>query len=98
MKYLGRLLLGITAILGLGISLFCFDFVPDVTNVNLTGGSVVNEGLPHHRGAIPLARPGQTTMYDEQVACSFVDNLPALSYSINAVAQSGTDGYGPAYL
>jgi hypothetical protein len=37
-------------------------------------------------------------MYDEQVACSFVDNLPALSYSINAVAQSGTDGYGPAYL
>lgn len=45
-----------------------------------------------------LGRPGGQTYYDEQIACSFTQNVPSLSYTIMANSQSGTDGYGPAYL
>jgi hypothetical protein len=34
----------------------------------------------------------------QQLGCTFTQAVPSLNYSITAVAQSGTDGYGPAYL
>ena len=45
-----------------------------------------------------LTRPQASYIYDEQMACTFTQDMPSLSYNITAVAQSGTDGYGPAYL
>jgi Divergent InlB B-repeat domain len=49
-------------------------------------------------GAYNPARPQGSTVYDEQIACTFTQDMPSLSYTVTAVGQSGTDGYGPAYL
>jgi hypothetical protein len=49
-------------------------------------------------GAYPFANGPGITMYDEQVGASFTQNFNSLAYTLTAVAQTGTDGYGPAYL
>jgi hypothetical protein len=49
-------------------------------------------------GANNSTRPQISTAYDEQIACTFTQDMPSLSYTIAAVGQSGADGYGPAYL
>ena len=48
--------------------------------------------------AYPLAGRPNITMYDEQLGTTFTQNFTALAYTLTAVAQSGTDNYGPAYL
>jgi len=49
-------------------------------------------------GVHPFARIPTATVYDEQLGISFTQNFPSLTYTVSAVAQTGTDGYGPAYL
>ena len=44
-----------------------------------------------------LGRPS-STVYDEQLGTTFTQDFTSLAYTITAVAQSGSDGYGPAYL
>lgn len=48
--------------------------------------------------AYPFAGQPNITMYDEQLGTSFTQNFTSLAYNITATAQTGTDGYGPAYL
>ncbi len=48
--------------------------------------------------AYPFAGQLNVTMYDEQMGTTFTQNFPSLTYTVTAVAQTGTDGYGPAYL
>jgi hypothetical protein len=36
--------------------------------------------------------------YDEQLGLSFTQDFPALAYNVTAVAQTDSNGYGPAYL
>ena len=44
-----------------------------------------------------LGRPGATA-YDEQLGMTFTRDSPSLAYTVTAVAQKGSDNYGPAYL
>jgi len=48
--------------------------------------------------AYPFAGQPNITMYDEQLGTTFTQNFTSLAYKVTAVAQIGTDGYGPAYL
>jgi hypothetical protein len=48
--------------------------------------------------AYPFAGQPNITMYDEQLGTTFTQNFTSLAYKVTAVAQNGTDGYGPAYL
>jgi len=43
------------------------------------------------------ARP-DATAYDEQLGMTFTQDAVSLAYTVTAVAQKGTDNYGPAYL
>ena len=49
-------------------------------------------------GIHPFASRPTSTVYDEQLGISFTQNFASLTYTVSAVAQTGTDGYGPAYL
>ena len=44
-----------------------------------------------------LGRPG-STVYDEQIGATFTQDFASLAYTVTAIAQTGTDNYGPAYL
>ena len=44
-----------------------------------------------------LGRPG-STVYDEQIGATFTQDFTSLAYTVTAIAQTGTDNYGPAYL
>jgi len=46
----------------------------------------------------PLAGQPNVTMYNEQLGTTFTQNFASLAYTMTAVVQTGTDGYGPAYL
>ena len=48
--------------------------------------------------AYPFAGRPNIIMYDEQLGTTFTQNFTSLAYTLTAVAQSGTDNYGPAYL
>ena len=48
--------------------------------------------------AYPFAGQPNITMYDEQLGTTFTQNFTSLAYTVTALAQTGTDGYGPAYL
>jgi hypothetical protein len=48
--------------------------------------------------AYPFAGQPNITMYDEQLGTTFTQSFTSLAYTVTAVAQTGTDGYGPAYL
>ena len=51
------------------------------------------------RMAAPLMVPAQgSTMYDEQIGCTFTQDFTSLGYNVIAVAQEGADNIGPAYL
>src|SRR5260370_24825498 len=47
---------------------------------------------PQLSSTIPAAN------YDEQLGTTFTQSFASLAYNVTAVAQSDTDGYGPAYL
>ena len=48
--------------------------------------------------AFPFAGQTNVTIYDEQLGTTFTQNFTSLAYKVTALAQTGTDGYGPAYL
>ena len=48
--------------------------------------------------AYPFAGQSNITMYDEQLGTTFTQNFTSLAFITTATAQTGTDGYGPAYL
>ena len=56
------------------------------------------------KGAPPPAiqvnfNKGSSVGYDEQLFSDFTaQNYTSLSYTVTAIAQNGSDGYGPAYL
>jgi hypothetical protein len=57
----------------------------------------------HPRGALPASGvpvPGkaQPVNYDEQLGTTFTQDFTSLAYNVTAVAQTDSDGYGPAYL
>ena len=49
-------------------------------------------------GYYPRGGLSSSIAYDEQLGIVFTQNSTSLTYTVTAVAQSGTDGYGPAYL
>jgi len=61
---------------------------------------------PHHTlpGNVPLANsPGLPSSlapanYDEQIGMTFTQSFSSMAWNVTAVAQSDTNGYGPAYL
>jgi hypothetical protein len=53
------------------------------------------QSLPRLGGHAPLS---SSDPYNEQLGISFTQNFTSLAYTVTAVEQSGTDGYGPAYL
>ena len=87
------------------ISYFC-ALLAVVALLAVNIGQIIpqKENAPTMLSALPRPGYGNPTRmhlsnaYDEQIACTFTQNVPSLSYTITAVAQSGTDGYGPAYL
>lgn len=74
----------------------------------------MNNASPHDRQTITQKRtqlpalprlspnalvvPPNSVAYDEQLGTAFTQNFTSLAYTVTAVAQSGSDGYGPAYL
>ena len=54
-------------------------------------------GLSTTAGGVSAATPPSPT-YDEQIGATFVQSLSSLTYNVTALAQTGTDGYGPAYI
>jgi List-Bact-rpt repeat protein len=57
-------------------------------------GSMGLSGAPV---GLALATPPPPT-YDEQLGASFTQDFAALAYNVTAVAQTDSEGYGPAYL
>jgi hypothetical protein len=51
-------------------------------------------------GGVDAAAAQDVTVptYDEQMGSTFVQDFGALAYNVTALAQTDTDGYGPAYL
>lgn len=48
--------------------------------------------------ASQVAEASSEPEYDEQIGATFVQNLASLAFNVTALAQTGTDGYGPAYI
>ena len=50
----------------------------------------------------PTPSPGASAPspanYDEQIGITFAQSFNSIAYNVTALAQSDTDGYGPAYL
>src|SRR3989454_2703403 len=61
-------------------------------------------GLRHpQNGPLPISTTSQVSSippanYDEQLGTTFTQNFVSIAYNVTAVAQSDTNGYGPAYL
>jgi hypothetical protein len=64
----------------------------------------VFDGLSAYPPALARAQPqnaqaAQTSAsYDEQIGMTFTQSFTSMAYNVTAVQQSGTGGYGPAYL
>ena len=57
------------------------------------------KGLPtFHPQGLPLARANPYLTYDEQAGTTFTQDFTSLAFNVSAVAQTGLDGVGPAYL
>lgn len=50
---------------------------------------------PH---GLPLARTHPYLLYDEQAGATFTQDFTSLAFNVSAIAQTGPDGVGPAYL
>ncbi len=61
-------------------------------------------GLRHpQNGPLPISTTSQVSSippanYDVQLGTTFTQNFVSIAYNVTAVAQSDTNGYGPAYL
>ena len=53
--------------------------------------------LPRMGGPLQAANSSSPN-YDEQIGLTFTDTFTSLQYNVTAVAQTDSDGYGPAYL
>lgn len=59
---------------------------------------------PHHAsarlsaGPLPSSAGPVAVAYDEQIGITFADSFTSMAYNVTAVAQTDSDGYGPAYL
>jgi hypothetical protein len=54
-------------------------------------------GLSGGPAGLALATPPPPT-YDEQLGVSFTQDFTSLTYNVTAIAQTDSEGYGPAYL
>jgi len=70
----------------------------DVTDSQNTTTTVSRLPASSRLGAYPLLGRPSATAYDEQLGMTFTHDSGALAYTVTAVAQKGTDNYGPAYL
>lgn len=50
------------------------------------------------RGPAPGPAAPAPTAYDEQLGITFTQDFTSIAYNVTAVAQTDSDGYGPAYL
>jgi hypothetical protein len=85
------------------IPLIAANVIPSVQNTSLLDSYNFNQNvcpLPASSRLgtnLLLGRPGATA-YDEQLGMTFTQDSGSLAYIVAAVAQKGTDNYGPAYL
>jgi Divergent InlB B-repeat domain len=84
-------------------SFLTFDAQSPIQNVLVNSSQTITQKgnrLPASPrfAAYPLTGRPNITMYDEQLGTTFTQNFTALAYTLTAVAQSGIDNYGPAYL
>src|SRR5437667_2215283 len=70
-------------------------------SLSMQGG----EGLKHSQNhLLPISTTFQVSSsippanYDEQLGTTFTQNFVSIAYNVTAIAQSDTNGYGPAYL
>jgi hypothetical protein len=54
--------------------------------------------LPRSYALSPSSTLSDPPSYDEQLGLSFTQTFTALAYNVTAVAQTDSNGYGPAYL
>ena len=85
------------------LPLIAANVIPPVQNTSLTDPASLNQNvcpLPASSrlgNNLLLGRPGSMA-YDEQLGTTFTQDASSLAYTVIAVAQTGTDNYGPAYL
>lgn len=69
--------------------------------VNLSSAAVtppLKGPLTFNPQGLPLARAHPYLTYDEQAGATFTQDFTSLAFNVSAVAQTGPDGVGPAYL
>ncbi|TMI60608.1 hypothetical protein E6H12_09920 [Candidatus Bathyarchaeota archaeon] len=79
----------------------------------LTQSAILSSPVPMQSGGglrhpqndlLPISTTSQVSSsippanYDEQLGTTFTQNFASITYNVTAVAQSDTNGYGPAYL
>jgi hypothetical protein len=70
-----------------------------VVNLSSAPISPKVKGLPtFNPQGLPLARAHPYLTYDEQAGTTFTQDFSSLAFNVSAVAQTGPDGVGPAYL
>ena len=85
------------------IPLIAADAAPSVLDAPLLNSDNINQNVSPLPASsrlgtnLLLGRPG-TMAYDEQLGMTFTQDSGSLAYTVTAVAQKGTDNYGPAYL
>jgi Divergent InlB B-repeat domain len=85
------------------LPLMWVNLKPSAKYVDATGSqntAAIDARLPasSRLGNKLVARRPSATAYDEQLGMTFTQDSASLAYTVTAVAQQGTDNYGPAYL
>ena len=63
-----------------------------------TPGSSSKSPTAFHQQTLPISRVYPFLAYDEQAGATFTQDFTSLAFNVSAVAQTGADGVGPAYL
>lgn len=71
---------------------------PDITGSQNKTTIAIRLPASSRLGNNLLPRRPDATAYDEQLGMTFTQDAVSLAYTVTAVAQKGTDNYGPAYL
>ncbi len=85
------------------VPLIAANVIRPVQNTSLPGSDTVNQNVSRFPASsrlgtnLLLGRPSAVA-YDEQLGMTFTQDSGSLAYAVIAVAQKGTDNYGPAYL
>ena len=97
LKNMRKLFALLPAVLSLAV-MISFCPVNRQLGIQTTPQTTVRPPAAPRFAAYPFAGQPNITLYDEQLGTTFTQNFTSLAYKVTAVAQTGTDGYGPAYL